>query len=221
MAAASIGLALTLLIAKTIGPRAGRTIGQILAALLGGGFYLASQLSRLLHDDAQGLYGWARSHGLDNAGASAWPGRAMFGDLAALLLMLIPAVLLFVRAGVLLQATFLSGYQDAGIRLVRTQASGRGADRAFHATLERAVFAKEWRLLVRDPALAFQIVLRLIYLVPLLLVGLRHGAGVYLAPTLAFSGVLIIASSRAASRGSPSLPKMRSSCSSPLPLPRP
>ena len=191
LAAAAIGLALTLLLASTVGPRAARSVGQILAALLGGGFYLVSQLSRLLHDDAQGLYGWARRHDLGIAGASGWPGRAAFGDGAALISLMVPSVLLFAAAGWLLQSVFLAGYQDAGMRMVRPRAKGRGVDRAFHATLRRAVIAKEWRLLSRDPALAFQIVLRLIYLVPLLLIGLGHGTGSYLAPTLAFASVLI------------------------------
>ena len=44
------------------------------------------------------------------------------------------------------------------------------------------MFAKEWRLLARDPALAFQIVLRLIYLAPIALAAFGRGRGPPLAP---------------------------------------
>jgi ABC-2 type transport system permease protein len=53
------------------------------------------------------------------------------------------------------------------------------------------MFAKEWRLLARDPALAFQIVLRLIYLAPIALAAFGHGRGPPLLPALAFASVLI------------------------------
>ena len=193
MAASSIGLALTLALTRLFGPRASRTIEQILAGLMGGGFYLATQLSRLSSSKSAyaGLYGWARDHRLGVVGPSGWPGHAAFGDVAALLGILAAAMLLFVAAGILLQTMFLSSYQDAAMRLNRPRPSRNGALRAFPATLRRAVFAKEWRLLARDPALAFQIVLRLVYLLPILMIGLRHGSGPALAPTLAFASVLI------------------------------
>jgi ABC-2 type transport system permease protein len=53
------------------------------------------------------------------------------------------------------------------------------------------MFAKEARLLRRDPQLAFTIVLRLIYLVPIALPAFTHGRGPPLLPALAFAGVLI------------------------------
>jgi ABC-2 type transport system permease protein len=47
------------------------------------------------------------------------------------------------------------------------------------------------KLLARDPALAFQIVLRLVYLAPILLVALRNGRHIPVASAMAFSSVLI------------------------------
>lgn len=67
----------------------------------------------------------------------------------------------------------------------------RASKRLFHAGLTRSVFAKEWRLLARDPALAFQIVLRLVYLAPLLLGLLSGRHTVPVPPALAFASVLI------------------------------
>lgn len=197
LSAAALGLALTLLLARTIGPRAARTAGQILAALLGGAIFLTSQL--LGHGDRLGgrgtataaLYQRFRASGLGSSGISALPGHAAFGDPFAIMAVLGGGLLLFAAAGLTLQRLFLSGYQAGGAKVARTRASKRTSGRLFHAGLLRPVFAKEWRLLLRDPALAFQIVLRLIYMAPLVfaIFGGRHSVPIPAA--LAFASVLI------------------------------
>ena len=194
LTAAALGLALTLAIATLIGPRAARTVGQIVAAVLGGAVFLGSQL--VSHAGGRGgaavaMFERLRANGLGSIGATALPGRAAFGDPLAIVVLLGGALLLFTGAGATLQKLFLSGYQDGGTRLSRSKPTGRASGRLFHAGLTRAVFAKEWRLLARDPALAFQIVLRLIYMAPLLLglLGGRHSMPV--PPALAFASVLI------------------------------
>eukprot|EP01035_Chromulina_nebulosa_P037959 gene37959-51261_t len=94
-------------------------------------------------------------------------------------------------AGRTLQRRFISGYQDGGMRLSRATARGKAMRRLFHAGLTRAIFAKEWRLLARDPALAFQLVLRLIYMAPIVLVAFGRGHSIPLPPALAFASVLV------------------------------
>ena len=198
LAAAALGLAVTLLLARLIGPGAARTVGQVLAALLGGALFLASQL--LAHGGRSGdgagganavLFERLRAGGIGSEGWSALPGRAAFGDPLAILALLGTGVVLFVAAGTVLQRAFLTGYQDGGAKVARARASGRASARLFHPGLTRSVFAKEWRLLVRDPALAFQIVLRLIYMAPLVigLFGGRHTIPIPAA--LAFASVLL------------------------------
>lgn len=194
LTAAALGLAVTLLLAKLIGPRAARTVGQVLAAVLGGAIFLASQL--LAHRGGTGganavLFERLRASGIGSDGWSALPGLAAFGDPLAILVLLGAGVALFAAAGVVLQRSFLASYQDGGAKVSRTRASGRASTRLFHTGLTRSVFAKEWRLLVRDPALAFQIVLRLIYMAPLVigLFGSRHTVPVPTA--LAFASVLL------------------------------
>ena len=193
LAAAALGLALTLAIATLIGPRAARTVGQIVAAVLGGAIFLGSQL--LSHSGQRGSGAWEvferlREDGLGSTGLSGLPGHAAFGDPLAIVVLLGGALLLFAGAGATLQKLFLSGYQDGGTRLSRARPTGRASGRLFHAGLTRSIFAKEWRLLARDPALAFQIVLRLIYMAPLFLPMLGRG-GIPLPPVLAFASVLI------------------------------
>jgi ABC-2 type transport system permease protein len=194
LAAAATGITVTLALATLAGPRAARTVGQIAAALVGGGLFLTQQI--MAHSGRRQssiglLFERLRARGFGNTGLGALPGRAALGDPLAIVAMLGFGLLLFLLAGVTLQRLFLAGYQDGGTRLSRARPTGRRIGRLFHAGLFRSVFAKEWRLLARDPALAFQIVLRLVYLSPLLLAAYGHGDQVPLAPGLAFASVLI------------------------------
>uniref|UniRef100_UPI0035C9FFEB hypothetical protein n=1 Tax=uncultured Sphingomonas sp. TaxID=158754 RepID=UPI0035C9FFEB len=197
LTAAAVGLALTLAIATLIGPRAARTVGQILAALIGGAVFLVSQLLAHAGDrtDRGGamiaLFDRIHADRIGEAGITGMPGRAAFGDPVAIAIMLGIGVLLFAGAGATLQRLFLSGYQDGGNRLSRSKPTGRASGRLFHATLVRSVFAKEWRLLARDPALAFQIAMRLIYMAPLVLALLGNRHALPIPPALAFASVLI------------------------------
>lgn len=193
-AAAALGLALTLTIATLVGPRAARTVGQIVAAVLGGAIFLGTQL--VSHSDRRAgalvaLFERLRANGVGSHGLSALPGRAALGDPLAIVILLGGALLLFFAAGSALQRLFLSGYQDGGMRLSRSKPTGRASGRLFHAGLTRTIFAKEWRLLARDPALAFQIVVRLIYMAPLLFVAFGKGHTLPLPATLAFGSVFI------------------------------
>lgn len=194
LAAAALGLAITLAIATLAGPRAARTVGQVLAALLGGAIFLVSQIvARSGHHGsaAVALFERLRAGGLGRKGVSGLPGSAAFGDPLAIGVLLGVALLLFAGAGATLQRLFLSGYQDGANRLSRARPSGRASGRLFHAGLTRSVFAKEWRLLRRDPALAFQIVLRLVYMAPLVLGLLGSRNALPIPPALAFASVLI------------------------------
>ena len=192
--ATAIGITLTLTLARIAGPRAARTVGQIAAAILGGAVFIGSQI--LSHSDRRQssvmvLFEQFRAAGLGTHGLSGIPGRAAFGDPLALALMLGVGIALFAGTGIVLQRRFLTGYQDAGMRLAqRTRARSAPASRLFHAGLFRSIFAKEWRLLLRDPALAFQIVLRLVYMMPILYFFARGGQTM-VAPALGFTSVLI------------------------------
>jgi ABC-2 type transport system permease protein len=192
------GLAVMLGVAALAGPRAARTLGQVVAALLGGAIFILSQL--FSHQDSiagrrssgLALFHWFTEHHVGTGGIGALPGRAAFGDPVAIAILLGAALVIFAATGLIFGRAFLSSWQGAGIRLSPRRgaaASDKAIARHFHAGLGAAMFAKEWRLLARDPALAFQIVLRLIYMAPLALVAFNHGGSV--APTLAFISVII------------------------------
>jgi len=192
---ACLGLAITLGVVALAGPRAARTFGQILGALLAGAVFLVSQLMSNggsgRRSAAMSLFNWLRAHGIGTGGIGALPGRAALGDPLAAALLLAAGVGIFALTAFLFDRSFLASYQKARMRLSRRRAATGAVGRSFRAGLFATMFAKEWRLLARDPALAFQIVLRLIYLAPLALAAFGHGRGPPLLPALAFASVLI------------------------------
>ncbi len=195
LVAACIGLGITLTLATIAGPRAARTVGQIAAALLGGGFFIASQL---IGRDRPGggrieLFERLQDSGIGEGPVGSLPGQAVFGSPLAIGLLFGGALLLFALTSRLFQARFLASYQAAGMRLAPTRTSRRGIIRHFSNSVFVTIFVKELRLLLRDPALAFQIVLRLIYLAPLVFLGFGGRSGALpLAATLAFASVLVV-----------------------------
>jgi len=198
LTAACFGLAITLILARIAGPRAARTVGQIVAALSGGSVFVASQyFSNGAPRGQRGavmeaLFEKMVAGGFGTHGVGALPGMAAFGDPFAVTALLAGSLLLFILTTRGLQSLFLSGYRAGGMKLSRPKRSTRSVAKQFHDRLFGAVFAKEWRLMARDPALAFQVVLRLIYLAPLFFIVMRQGDDyVLIAPSLAFSSVLI------------------------------
>lgn len=191
---ACAGLAITLFIVRIATPRTARTIAQIVGAFLAAGVFLASQfLSAGPGRESAGraLVGWLVRHDYGSHGIASLPGRAALGDPLAMVAVLGAAMLIFAGAGALLGRAFLTSYQNAPTRLTRRGRAKGGIARHFREGLFATMFAKEARLLRRDPQLAFTIVLRLIYLLPIALPAFTHGRGPPLLPALAFFGVLI------------------------------
>lgn len=196
LSAACLGLAVMLGVAAIAGPRGARTFGQIVAALLAGAVFLTSQFISQQPGRRGGgltLFRWFSAHHIGENGVGALPGRAAFGDPVALLILFGLGLAIFAATGFLFAHAFLSSYQNAGMHLSRRRAAAATGSiaRHFRAGLFATMFAKEWRLLARDPALAFQIVLRLIYLAPLAFVAFQGRHGPPLAPSLAFASVFI------------------------------
>ena len=195
MVSACLGLAITLAIVRVASPRTARTIGQVVGAFLAAGVFLASQF--LSQGPGRGSTGralldWLMRHDYGSQGPASLPGLAAFGHLAAMVAVLGGALIAFLGAGALLGRVFLVSYQNAPTRLSRSRGRAKGGiARHFRQGLFATMFAKEARLLRRDPQLAFTIVLRLIYLLPVALPAFTHGRGPPLLPALAFFGVLL------------------------------
>ncbi|HTU10415.1 MAG TPA: hypothetical protein VMG08_05895 [Allosphingosinicella sp.] len=195
MLSACMGLAITLAIVRVASPRTARTIGQIVGAFLAAGVFLASQLlSQGPGRESAGrtLLDWLMRHDYGSQGPASLLGLAAFGHFAALVAVLGGALIAFLGAGALLGRVFLVSYQNAPTRLTRSRGKAKGGiARHFRQGLFATMLAKEARLLRRDPQLAFTIVLRLIYLLPIALPAFTHGRGPPLLPALAFFGILL------------------------------
>lgn len=195
MVSACLGLAITLAIVRVASPRTARTIGQIVGAFLAAGVFLASQLLSAgpgRESAGRALLDWLMRNNYGGEGPASLPGHAAFGDLPAMVAVLGGAMLVFAGAGALLGRVFLASYQNAPARLTRNRGKAKGGiTRHFRQGLFATMFAKEARLLRRDPQLAFTIVLRLIYLLPIALPAFTQRHGPPLLPVLAFFGVLL------------------------------
>jgi ABC-2 type transport system permease protein len=184
MVAACIGLSITLVLARIAGPRAARTVGQVAAAIIGGGVFVTTQLLNASgggrrHSSWQTVYERLRDDGFGSS------------DGASILIVLGAALAIFAATALIFNRLFARGVTDAGQHLHRRTASNKAIARHFRSGLFATIFFKEVTLLKRDPALAFRIILRLIYLVPLMIVGFRTGQQLPIAPVLAFISVTI------------------------------
>jgi len=191
LAASAGGLLLATALFGILGPRRTRTVGQILAALIGAAFFLASQARNLL-GGAQTRSLWlsiaetVRDGRVQLPPGASWPLRAMLGEPLPLAGLTVASL-----------ALFLGASQWLGQRFARNAAAAGGIDlagggrktarrpaRPFAQGPFATTFRKELRLLWRDAALLSQVFLRVLYLLPLAFVLLReaHGEMGYLLP---------------------------------------
>jgi ABC-2 type transport system permease protein len=187
LSATGAGLLIAAGLFRLIGPRRTRTFGQVLAAITGATFFLIGQGYNILgrHQSASAwttmvqLAGDPRFRpppGFD------WPLRAMLGEPAALLAVVALGLGVFLFANQVLGARFAEdAAAAAGVATVSRKARAGGPVR-FAADAFRATLVKELRLIGRDPALISQVLLRVLYMLPLGFILLRQaGQGQTLA----------------------------------------
>jgi ABC-2 type transport system permease protein len=179
LAACAAGLLLAMGLFALIGPRRTRSVAQVASALIGASLFLATQLRMLLNESHESLWQslWrAAAEGrLSPPPLAALPLRAFLGEPG-------PLALVCAACGVL----YLAVTASLGPRFVAAAAAAKGA--AIGARAQRpgethfsrsgfaAVLRKELRLLARDQALLSQVLLRLLYLIPVTLVLARSAA---------------------------------------------
>ncbi len=176
---AGVGLAMALF--AVIGPRATRTIGQLLAAFVGASVYLTYQSRNLFPDHGAAvlrrLMTFANATRFGPGAPLAWPAQALVGEPLPLLMVATFAGLVFVALIGGLGRRFIadagvgSGV-DSGTRVGRRRSSAAPA--RFASSPVNAMIGKEWRLLLRDPTLLSQVLLRLLYLLPIGFALFRH-----------------------------------------------
>lgn len=158
--AAAAALALLVGLARLAGSRQAQTAGNILAAFFGGLFFLLTQLAA---PSMAALATLEADHPL------LAPARAVLGDPVML------AVCLFVAVAMALAT---ARFAEARIRALVSEATAPRRTGSPGAMLPAqgllgSIIVKEWRLLSREPELLFQILLRVMYLIPLLWIIIR------------------------------------------------
>jgi ABC-2 type transport system permease protein len=179
--AACAAMLLTLALVRLLGARRTRVLAQVLAAVAGAALFLLAQAYNLVAHDSGGDFGrtltaFARNPALGPASVLWLPGRAVLGAPLPLLFLALLAGLAFTLTVARTHRFFVHGLQQAaGCTRVAARPAGAPAFR-FRASLFDTIVIKEWRLIARDPHLISQVLLQLIYLLPLALLVLRNGS---------------------------------------------
>ncbi len=166
-----LAMLLTLGLVRVLGARRTRVVAQVVGALAGAMLVIASQLHSLSSRESQGrvralLDGLLRRDGVgDNP--LLLPARAMLGEPLPMLLLAALAAVVFALTARLTHRFFAHGLQLAAS--VSRAGAARTAPRPlrFDRSLFVTVVVKEWRLIVRDPHLLSQVLLQLLFLLPL------------------------------------------------------
>jgi ABC-2 type transport system permease protein len=178
--ATAAGLILARIMFATIGPRNTRTFAQVLASLIGAAFFIATQIPRLTEDETRAqamrqLFERAVPILGNPDSPVSLPARAAFGIGADFWIWAALALVAFIlsvwwyAAGFAADAAAISGVASRKRRAAR-------ATQKMQSGVRRTLVRKEWRLLRRDPLLLSQILLPLLYFIPLFAVfGSRFG----------------------------------------------
>lgn len=167
--ATMVGLAIAVGLFALIGPRATRTLAQVLAALIGAAFFTVGQLWRFVirgHEDmvAERYEAAVRTGVFAPGQPLAWPAQALLGQPIPAFAILAVTVGLFLLTANAVGARFARN-AAAAAGLGAPGKTARGRVRGFTGGPFSAMLRKELRLMRRDVVLLSQVLLRLIYLV--------------------------------------------------------
>jgi len=166
-----LAMLLTLGLVRVLGARRTRVVAQVIGALAGALLVIASQLYSLSSSDSQGrvramLDDLLRQDGVgDNP--LLLPARAMLGEPLPMLLLAALAGVVFVLTARRTHRFFAHGLQLAASSARAGKVRSAPQPLRFGRSLFRTVVIKEWRLIVRDPHLLSQVLLQLLFLLPL------------------------------------------------------
>lgn len=201
--ATSLALAIAIGLFFMTGPRRARVYANMAGAVIGGAFILFAQIVAMLPQAArEDLTGWLEQAGQAHATGVAvlvWlPIQAARGDSAAMAILLAAGIICFaVTVAVLANLFADASLAAAGAELSGGSKLGAQAEPSFRAGIGRNLRRKEWRLLVRDPAMFAQLGLQIIYTIPVAVVLLRSDtlpAAFALAPTIVVVAAQVAAS---------------------------
>jgi len=195
LVATALGLFLAMALFALIGPRRTRTVAQVLAAIVGAAFFLASQYRNLMGEAAsESLFASIARSAYDGRlvlpPLAGLPLRAMLGEPLPLLGLLALGTGLFWLAANALGRRFSDAAAAAQGSSTRRARGVTKPVAAFAAGAFRATVRKELRLIGRDAALLSQVLLRVLYLIPLALVLARSASKVEAAALAGGAGIV-------------------------------
>ena len=203
--ATALGLCITLALFMIAGPRLTRVISQIAATIIGAGFVLALQAVHVLpaetRDSIVASIENPQAGSLFDRNGWLWlPVRAAAGETTDLLWWCAVSLAFFLATTVMLGNRFAqSAIRSASVAPKKVRERRMRDAKRFRANLGSSLRRKEWKLLARDPWLVSQILLQIIYTLPVAIViwrsqGEDGNIGLSVAPA-----VVVIASQIAAS----------------------
>jgi ABC-2 type transport system permease protein len=176
-----MGLTIATSLFKLIGPRRAKTLAQVMSAVIGAFIFVIAQVRNLVllngrHGTAltdkvnaytQAMMKFAHSDLFAPDQPAAWLARALMGEWKIGLIMLGASALLFLVVVQIIGRRFAAdAAAAAGVGSGRPKVA-KGGVRGFEGGPFRATVRKEMRLLLRDPALISQVLLRVLYILPL------------------------------------------------------
>jgi ABC-2 type transport system permease protein len=197
--ATAVGLVLARLMFWTMGPKNTRVVAQIVASIIGAAFFLATQAQNFVpRGDRAAAFRAVMEHMIpvlgDTANPLSLPARAAFGVSDAF------AIWAAIGIGGYLLAVwwYASRFVEEAAAIAGVGARRRRRDvsaRRMRSGVAMSLVRKEWRLLLRDPLLLSQILLQLLYLLPLFFVFAsrlgQEGAGRLMVAGFATAFVLL------------------------------
>jgi ABC-2 type transport system permease protein len=190
LAATGLGLLLGLALMTTIGPRRTKTAAQLLAAVIGALFFIVSQLQNITGSRHLGgfwspIFAGVRGGDLELPRFASWPARAALGEPGPLAAMIVGGALVFALSVALTGRRFAA--DAAAAKGAEAEGRVRTPTRAFRfrAHVFPSLLSKEVTLLWRDPAMLSQVLLRVLYIPPLVFVVLRNVGSGAASPALA------------------------------------
>jgi ABC-2 type transport system permease protein len=168
--AAACAVALTVALFRTIGARRTRLVAQIVAAVIGAAFVIVLQAAAIMSYGTLSRFAILQSdtvvaHAPEADSLVWWPARAVLGDPAAMGAVLAVSLALLMLAIVAFAPRF--GEHAVAAAGASNPAARRQRPAAIRpAAPAHALRRKEWTLLLRDPWLASQTLMQLLYLLP-------------------------------------------------------